>query len=57
MKAARSMNITNPFALPGVKDKTSGTDQFPISQMQLIQYNNGLWNPQGELFDGRGSGA
>ena len=55
MKAARSMNITNPFALPGVKDKTGGSDQFPISQMQLIQYNNGLWNPQGDLFEGRGT--
>jgi branched-chain amino acid transport system substrate-binding protein len=55
MKAARSMNITNPFALPGVKDKTGGSDQYPISQMQLIQFNNGLWNPQGDLFEGRGT--
>lgn len=55
MKAARSMNITNPFALPGVKDKTGGSDQYPISQMQLIQYNGGLWNPQGDLFEGRGT--
>ena len=53
MKAARKMNWTNPFALQGVKVKTGGSDQFPISQIQLIQYNNGLWNPQGELFDGR----
>ena len=53
MKAARNMNWTNPFTLPGVKIKTGGSDQFAISQIQLIQYNNGLWNPQGELFDGR----
>jgi len=53
MKAARKMNWTNPFLLPGVKVKTAGSDQFAISQIQLIQYNNGLWNPQGELFDGR----
>jgi hypothetical protein len=32
---------------------TSANDPFPISQMQLIKFNNGLWNPQGELFDGR----
>jgi branched-chain amino acid transport system substrate-binding protein len=55
MKAARSMNITNPFALPGVKDVTKGADQYPISQMQLIQYNGGLWNPQGDLIEGRGA--
>jgi len=53
MKAARNMNWTNPFTLQGVKIKTGGNDQYAISQIQLIQYNNGLWNPQGELFDGR----
>jgi len=53
MKAARSMNWANPFTLQGVKGKTSGSDPFAISQIQLIQYNNELWNPQGELFDGR----
>ena len=53
MKAARNMNWTNPFTLTGVKVKTAGADQYAISQIQLIQYNNGLWNPQGELFDGR----
>jgi branched-chain amino acid transport system substrate-binding protein len=53
MRAARNMNWTNPFALPGVKIKTKGSDQFAISQMQLIQYGNGLWNPQGSLIEGR----
>jgi branched-chain amino acid transport system substrate-binding protein len=53
MQAARSMNWVNPFLLPGVKVTTSANDPFPISQMQLIKFNNGLWNPQGELFDGR----
>jgi branched-chain amino acid transport system substrate-binding protein len=57
MKAARNMNWTNPFTLPGVKIKTGGSDQFAISQMQLIQFNGGLWNPQGDLIEGRGAGA
>jgi branched-chain amino acid transport system substrate-binding protein len=54
MQIARNMNWSNPFALPGVKIQTKGSDQFPISQMQLIQYSNGLWNPQGGLIEGRG---
>jgi branched-chain amino acid transport system substrate-binding protein len=53
MQAARNMNWHNPFALPTVKTQTKGADQFPISQMQLIQFGNGLWQPQGEIFDGR----
>jgi branched-chain amino acid transport system substrate-binding protein len=55
MKAARNMNWANPFALSGVKTVTKGADQYPISQMQLIQYNGGLWNPQGDLIEGRGT--
>jgi branched-chain amino acid transport system substrate-binding protein len=53
MKAAEHMNWVNPFLLPGVRVKTSKTDPFPISQMKLIKYNNGLWNEQGDLIEGR----
>jgi branched-chain amino acid transport system substrate-binding protein len=53
MQLARSMNWVNPFLLPGVRVKTSKTDPFPISQMKLIKYNNGLWNEQGDLIEGR----
>jgi branched-chain amino acid transport system substrate-binding protein len=56
MAAARSMNWVNPFLLPGVRVTTGKADQFPISQMKLIRYNNGLWNEVGDLVDGR-SGA
>jgi hypothetical protein len=53
MAAARNMNWVNPFLLPGVRVKTSKSDPFPISQMKLIRYNNGLWNEVGDLIAGR----
>ena len=33
---------TNPFLLPGVVTKTGPNDYFPISQQQLIKFNNGI---------------
>jgi len=55
LNAARHMNWTNPFTIPGVKIKTTPNDPFPISQVKLIRYNNGLWNEFGNLIDGRGT--
>jgi branched-chain amino acid transport system substrate-binding protein len=55
VNAARHMNWNNPFTIPGVKVKTSTNDPFPISQVKLVQYNNGLWNEIGNLIDGRGT--
>lgn len=44
MRAARSMNHTNPFALKGMKVKTSGTkDAFPLDQVKMARYQNGTW--------------
>src|SRR6476620_4523376 len=43
MKAARNMNFSaknknaHPFALPGVDIITKGSDQYPISQVNLVQ--------------------
>jgi branched-chain amino acid transport system substrate-binding protein len=57
MRASRNLNFkssANPFVLPGVVTKTSGNDQFPISQMQLIRFNNGGWTAIGKLINGRG---
>jgi branched-chain amino acid transport system substrate-binding protein len=54
MQLARNMNWVNPFLLPGVRVTTKGSDQYPISQLKLIKFNNGLWNEQGDLLDGRG---
>ncbi len=55
MAAVRKMNDkTNPFALPGVVTKTTGSDPFPISQVRLIRYTDGTWRGIGPLVNGRG---
>ena len=57
MKAVLNMNDkSNPFLLPGVVTKTGKTDFFPISQQQLIRFNNGTWSPMGQLTDTRPKG-
>jgi branched-chain amino acid transport system substrate-binding protein len=55
MNALLSMNTVNKFALPGVKQKTSKTDHWVISQMQLQRYNanDKVWVPVGRLVEGR----
>jgi branched-chain amino acid transport system substrate-binding protein len=61
MKIARNMNYsakakkTNPFVLPGVDIITKGSDQFPISQVTLVQYQNNTFKPLGKLLNGRGA--
>ena len=54
LAAAKKMNWTNPFTLTGVKVQTTGSDRFPISQVKLIRFNNGIWNEFGSLINGRG---
>ena len=57
MNAVLNMNDkTNPFLLPGVVTKTGKNDHFPISQQQLIRFNNGSWTPVGPLTDTRPKG-
>jgi len=57
MKAVLNMNDkSNPFLLPGVVTKTGANDYFPISQNQLIKFNNGTWSPVGKLVDTRPRG-
>jgi branched-chain amino acid transport system substrate-binding protein len=53
IRATQHMNWVNPFALKGVKIKTSKVDRFPISQIKLIRYGNGRWNEFGSLIKGR----
>jgi branched-chain amino acid transport system substrate-binding protein len=53
MAALLSLDTTNKFALPGVKEKTSKSDHWIISQMQLIRYTNPDWKLQGKLIEGR----
>ncbi len=58
MKAARSMNFVgptaNPFLVPGVGIQTKAGDQYPISQVNLVQYTNGTFKAVGSLINGRG---
>jgi branched-chain amino acid transport system substrate-binding protein len=57
MKAVLNTNDkSNPFLLPGAVVKTGKGDYFPISQQQLIKFNNGTWTPMGQLTDTRPRG-
>jgi branched-chain amino acid transport system substrate-binding protein len=55
MAAQASMNYPNRFLLPGVVQKTSRTDRFIVSQMQLTRLNatTKVWVPFGPLVEGR----
>ncbi len=55
MNALLSMNYPNQFMLPGVVQKTSKTDRFIVSQMQLQRFNSTtkLFVPFGKLIEGR----
>ncbi len=59
MKAARSMRYkglaANPFALPGVVIHTFTGFQYPITQVKLARFNNGVFSPVGALINGRGA--
>jgi len=56
LNAATRLNFTNPFALPGVKVKTSKTDRFLISHQRLQRYTSGTFQEFGALVDGRPGG-
>jgi ABC-type branched-subunit amino acid transport system substrate-binding protein len=55
MNALTSMNYGNPLLLPGIIQKTTKTDRFVISQMQLQRFNGNtrLWVPFGALIEAR----
>jgi branched-chain amino acid transport system substrate-binding protein len=57
MAVVRSMNFTgptaNPFLLPGIAIHTKGKYQYPISQVNLVQYQGGVFKPVGGLIEGR----
>jgi branched-chain amino acid transport system substrate-binding protein len=55
LKAAQNINWVNPFLLPGVKERTTGADRYPISQVKLIRFNDGVWTEFGSLIEGRGT--
>jgi len=45
MKAYRTWNQANPFLLPGVRQRTGATGQFPIKCEQLVKFTNGTFQP------------
>jgi branched-chain amino acid transport system substrate-binding protein len=53
MAATAKMNWVNPYALKGVRIRTTRTDRFPIDQGKVIRYNNGSWNEISALYKGR----
>jgi branched-chain amino acid transport system substrate-binding protein len=53
MRATQRMNWTNPYAIKGVRVKTSRTDRFPLDQVKIIRYNAGSWSEVSALFKGR----
>jgi branched-chain amino acid transport system substrate-binding protein len=53
MAATARMNWVNPYAMPGVRVKTSRTDRFPIDQGKVIRYQDGSWTEVSALYKGR----
>jgi branched-chain amino acid transport system substrate-binding protein len=54
IRAARSMNWVNPFALKGMRVKTKGAkDAFPLDQTKMIRYQNGTWSEISGLMKAR----
>jgi branched-chain amino acid transport system substrate-binding protein len=53
MKAARKMNWVNPYALKGMKVKTSAKDGFPLDQVKIIRYQSGSWSEISPLMKAR----
>jgi len=53
MRAVLHMNWTNPWAIKGVRIKTSPSDHFPISQIKLVRFTDGHYREFGSLIKGR----
>jgi branched-chain amino acid transport system substrate-binding protein len=53
MAATAKMNWVNPYAIKGVKIKTSKTDRFPIDQGKVVRYQDGSWTEISRLYKGR----
>ena len=45
MKAYRSWNEANPFLLPGIKQRTGVSGQFPLKCDQVVKFTNGTFQP------------
>ena len=49
MKAARAWNEENPFLLPGNRQKTKGSDQFPVGCEWIVKFTDGTFKPVSKL--------
>lgn len=49
MAAFRNWNEANPFLLPGNRQKTGPTNQFPIRCVQVARFSDGTFNPVSRL--------
>ncbi|HEX9416890.1 MAG TPA: ABC transporter substrate-binding protein [Gaiellaceae bacterium] len=50
LRAVTHLDIrNNPFALPGIRIKTSPTDRYPIEQAQLQRWHGSRWYSFGKL--------
>ena len=56
MYAVRHMNWTSPYTIPGVVEKTTPSDPFPLSQLKLIKFSasTARWTEFGSLLNGHG---
>jgi branched-chain amino acid transport system substrate-binding protein len=53
LAATAKMSWVNPYMIKGIKVKTSKTDHFPLSQIKLTRYTNGVFQEFGPLIKGR----
>jgi branched-chain amino acid transport system substrate-binding protein len=53
LQAATHLNEHNPFLRKGIVLRTSRTDYFPISQVQMVRYKKTHWVPVGPLVSAR----
>jgi branched-chain amino acid transport system substrate-binding protein len=57
MDTARNLSeapASNPWLLPEIKVETNKSNQYPITQEQLMTYKAGLWVRSGRVIDARG---
>jgi branched-chain amino acid transport system substrate-binding protein len=49
MRAFRNWNETNPFLLPGNRQRTSGNDQQPVGCDRIVKFTNGTFTTVSKL--------
>jgi branched-chain amino acid transport system substrate-binding protein len=53
INATARMNWVNPYMIKGVRVKTGKNDRFPIAQIKLSRYQDGVFTEFGPLIKGR----